>query len=206
VPVPVRRAGSPSRFAPRAGFGACPGSPSRFASGCAGSCLSRFARLPPPGSPRFAPGLGACPGSPLGAAECLSRFAGFGACPGSPVRVRCLSRFAPRFAPPAEPEAREALELFCYRARKHLGALATVLGGVDRLVFTGGIGEGAPAVRERICAPLGWLGIALDSDHNAAGERVISSAASRVVVQVIAADEESVIARHSVRLLAAAGD
>jgi len=106
----------------------------------------------------------------------------------------------------AEPEAREALELFCYRARKHLGALATVLGGVDRLVFTGGIGEGAPAVRERICAPLGWLGIALDSDHNAAGERVISSAASRVVVQVIAADEESVIARHSVRLLAAAGD
>lgn len=104
-----------------------------------------------------------------------------------------------------EATARHAVELFCYRARKHLGALAAVLGGLDRIVFTGGIGEHAPEVRARICAPLAWLGIELDEARNAAGARRVSSDASRVVVQVIPADEEAVIARHTVRLLGASG-
>lgn len=100
-----------------------------------------------------------------------------------------------------EPAAREAIELFCYSARKHLGALAAVLGGLDRLVFTGGIGENSADVRHDICKGLAWLGIELDMRRNWDAERVISAPASATVANVIPADEERVIARHCYQLL-----
>ncbi len=97
---------------------------------------------------------------------------------------------------PQPAPAREAVELFCYIASKHIGALAAVLGGVDAMVFTGGIGEHAPPVRDRICSPLAYLGVQLDPTRNAANRDVISTADSRVVVRVMATDEELTIARH----------
>ncbi len=98
--------------------------------------------------------------------------------------------------------ADDAIELFCYIARKHFGSLAAALGGVDTIVFTGGIGEHAAPVRERICRGLEYLGLVLDSARNAADDGVISAAGSRVTVRVIATDEDLVIARHVRRLLA----
>ena len=91
--------------------------------------------------------------------------------------------------------AAEAVALFCYQAKKLIGAYAAALGGLDTLVFAGGIGENAPLVRARICQGLEFLGLDLDDSRNAAGEDVISSDASRVVVRVIPANEERVIAR-----------
>lgn len=91
--------------------------------------------------------------------------------------------------------ARDALELFAYSASKHIGAMAAALEGLDGLVFAGGIGENAPSVRLRICAPLEFLGVELDAARNAAGEGVISSDASRVRVRVVRTDEELFIAR-----------
>ena len=95
----------------------------------------------------------------------------------------------------------EAVTLFCYQARKWLGALATVLGGIDTLVFAGGIGENAAPVRARICEGLGFLGIELDAGRNAAGAELISTAASRVSVRVMRTDEELMIARSVRRIL-----
>jgi acetate kinase len=97
--------------------------------------------------------------------------------------------------------AAEAVALFCYQARKFLGALATVLGGLDMLVFTGGIGEHAAAVRAEVCADLPFLGIALDPDRNTANASLISAQTSAVRVRVIPTDEERVIARHTVAVL-----
>ena len=91
--------------------------------------------------------------------------------------------------------AAEAVALFCYQAKKLIGAYAAALGGLDTLVFAGGIGENAPVVRARICQGLEFLGLALDESCNAANKAVISSDASRVVVRVIAANEEKAIAR-----------
>jgi acetate kinase len=91
--------------------------------------------------------------------------------------------------------AAEAVELFCYQARKWVGAYAAVLGGLDTLVFSGGIGTHAAEVRARICTGLGFLGIELDAAHNATHASVISSAGSRVVVRVIPTDEERMIAQ-----------
>ena len=91
--------------------------------------------------------------------------------------------------------AAEAIALFCYQAKKTIGAYAAALGGLDTLVFAGGIGENAPVVRARICEGLEFLGVELDATRNEANEEVISSAASRVVVRVICTDEEWVIAR-----------
>jgi acetate kinase len=101
----------------------------------------------------------------------------------------------------ADPRAAEAIELFCYQARKFIGALAAVLGGLDTLVFTGGIGEHAAPVRQRICADLEFLGIALDPRLNAAGASIISRAGSPVRVRVMATDEDLVIAQHTARLI-----
>ena len=92
--------------------------------------------------------------------------------------------------------AAEALELFCWIARKHVGAMAASLGGIDQLVFTGGIGEHAAAVRAEVCAGLAHLGVRLDGDRNAAGEGVVSSADATCVVRVVTTDEERMIARH----------
>jgi acetate kinase len=96
----------------------------------------------------------------------------------------------------------DAIELYCYIALKHFGALVAVLGGLDTIVFTGGIGEHAASVREKICRGLAYLGVDLDGAGNARHDAVISSDRSRVVVRVIATDEDLVIARHVVRLLA----
>jgi acetate kinase len=97
--------------------------------------------------------------------------------------------------------AAEAVALFCYQVRKWIGAFAAALGGLDTLVFAGGIGENAPIVRSRICTELGFLGIELEEERNAANESVISTGAGRVVVRVIRTDEELTIARSVCRVL-----
>jgi acetate kinase len=97
--------------------------------------------------------------------------------------------------------AAEAVELFCYQAKKWIGSFAAALGGLDTLVFAGGIGENAPTVRARICDGLGFLGIELEEKRNIANEGVISTAASRVAVRVIRTDEELMIARSVCRVL-----
>ena len=97
--------------------------------------------------------------------------------------------------------AAEAVELFCYQARKWVGALAAALGGVDTLVFAGGIGENAAEIRSRICDRLGFLGVRLDPAHNAAGEGIISDDGSPCRVRVIRTDEEVMIARTIRRVL-----
>jgi len=91
--------------------------------------------------------------------------------------------------------AAEAVALFCYQVKKWIGAFAAALGGLDTLVFAGGIGENAPVVRARICEGLAFLGIKLEEKRNAASEGVISAAASRVAVRVIHTDEEWMIAK-----------
>ena len=91
--------------------------------------------------------------------------------------------------------AAEAVDLFCYQIKKYVGAYAAVLGGLETLVFSGGIGEHAPEVRSRICQGLAFLGIDLDEGRNAANANVISIEASRVTVRVIPTDEERMIAQ-----------
>lgn len=99
------------------------------------------------------------------------------------------------------PHAAQAVELFCYHARKFLGALATVLGGLDTLIFTGGIGENAPSIRRRTCENTEFLGIHLDTDQNDANAPIISRDGSAVTVRVMKTNEESMIARHTWGLL-----
>jgi acetate kinase len=106
---------------------------------------------------------------------------------------------------PSDRRAAEAVHLFCYRAKQYVGAYAAVLGGLDTLVFTGGIGENAPAVRERICAGLEFLGVEIDLQRNAANAAVISRDGSPVPIRVIRTDEERMIARHTRRLLRSRG-
>ncbi|MGO8746951.1 MAG: acetate/propionate family kinase [Thermoguttaceae bacterium] len=91
--------------------------------------------------------------------------------------------------------AAEAVALFCYQVKKWIGAFAAALGGLETLVFAGGIGENAPPVRARICEGLEFLGIELEEKRNAASDGVISAAASRVAVRVIRTDEEWMIAK-----------
>jgi acetate kinase len=97
--------------------------------------------------------------------------------------------------------AAEAVALFCYQVKKWIGAFAAALGGLDTLVFAGGIGENAPKVRARVCDGLGFLGIELDQQRNAAGAGVISAATSRLPVRVIRTDEEWMIAKMVCRVL-----
>jgi len=91
--------------------------------------------------------------------------------------------------------AAAAVALFCYQAKKWIGSFAAALGGLDTLVFAGGIGENAPLVRARICDGLGFLGIALSQSRNAETAAVISTDASRATVRVIRTDEDLMIAR-----------
>ncbi len=93
--------------------------------------------------------------------------------------------------------AAEAIAVFCYQAKKSIGALAAALGGLDTLVFTGGIGENAPEIRQRICAGLEFLGINLDLTQNNSNGSIISGSGSAVTVRVIQANEELMIARHA---------
>jgi acetate kinase len=102
-----------------------------------------------------------------------------------------------------DPRAAEAVTLFCYQAKKWIGALAATLGGLDTLVFSAGIGENAPAIRARICTGLQHLGVTLDEMRNQAGEAVISPDDSRAAVRVMHTDEESEIARSVAELLQA---
>jgi acetate kinase len=101
-----------------------------------------------------------------------------------------------------DPAARLAVDLYCYRIRKTIGAYAAALGGLDTLVFSGGIGEHASPVRARICEGLGFLGLQIDAARNTSHAAVISTDHSRVVIRVIPTDEELVIARAAYRLLA----
>jgi acetate kinase len=96
---------------------------------------------------------------------------------------------------PENTQAKEALAVFCYSARKHIGSLAAALEGLETLVFTGGIGENAAIIRERICKGLRFWGLELDVQKNAANENTISTATSRVIVRVIKTDEELMMAR-----------
>ena len=100
-----------------------------------------------------------------------------------------------------EPRARLAVDLFIYRIGRELGSLSAALGGLDALVFTGGIGEHAVAIRERVCHEASWLGIELDPAANSAGGPRISTDVSRVSAWTIPTDEELMIARHTQRLI-----
>ncbi len=102
---------------------------------------------------------------------------------------------------PQDPRAAEAVDLFSYRAKKYIGAYAAALGGLDALVFTGGIGERAPAIRERICTGLDFLGIRLDDARNAANASIISATDSRVNVRVIQTNEDLMILQHVITVL-----
>jgi acetate kinase len=104
-----------------------------------------------------------------------------------------------------DPRAAEAVALFCYQARKAIGGFAAALGGLDTLVFAGGIGENADAIRARICDGLQFLGVAVDASRNAAHADLISSPTGRVAVHVIRTDEARVIARGVRDLLALEG-
>ena len=97
--------------------------------------------------------------------------------------------------------AAEAVSVFCYQVKKWIGSFAAVLGGLDTLVFAGGIGEHAPSVRARICAGLGFLGITLEEERNGTNQGVISTATSRVSIRVIRTDEERMIAKTVCRVL-----
>jgi acetate kinase len=101
-----------------------------------------------------------------------------------------------------QPRAALAVDLFTYRIRRELGALVAVLGGLDALVFTGGIGENAAPIRERVCRDAGWIGVDLDDAANGQGKVRISRVGSRIKVWVVPTDEELMIARHTQRLIA----
>lgn len=99
------------------------------------------------------------------------------------------------------PEAREALDLFVYRLSREIGGLAAALGGVDRLVFTAGVGENAAAIREGVLRACAWMGAELDAEANRAGAEIITTPASRLQALVLPTDEQIVIARAARALL-----
>ncbi len=100
-----------------------------------------------------------------------------------------------------DPRAKEAIDNFVYRVGQTLGSLCAVLGGIDALVFTAGVGENDTALRRRVCEDAAWLGLSIDADANARGELMISAPESEVSVWVIPTDEELMIAKHTVRLV-----
>ena len=102
----------------------------------------------------------------------------------------------------SEPEAEEAIDLYCFRILREVGSLAAAIGGIDALVFTGGIGEHAPEIRRRVCSRLAWLGLVLDDAANAADQLRISTPESGVEVLVVPTNEEWMIAHHAQNLLA----
>jgi acetate kinase len=124
-------------------------------------------------------------------ADAVDRHSGLAAVGGS-SDMRALLEQRDR-----RPRAALAVEMFTYALRKTIGAYSAALGGLDLLVFTGGIGEHAPAVRAETCQGLGWMGVELDPARNQRGDAVISAEKSRVVVRIVLADEELMIARHT---------
>ena len=99
------------------------------------------------------------------------------------------------------PSARLAIDIYVYRIRRELGSLTAALGGLDAIVFTGGIGENASPIRARVCQDAAWLGVELDADANAKGGARISAPGSRVSAWVVPTNEEIMIARHTQRML-----
>jgi acetate kinase len=99
------------------------------------------------------------------------------------------------------PRAAEAIEFFVYRAVREIGSLSAALGGLDGLVFTTGIGENSPLVRERVCQGLTWLGVRIDPDANQRGNGCISPEGCTPSVWVISTDEEAVIASHTLAVV-----
>ena len=99
------------------------------------------------------------------------------------------------------PEAAEAIDFFCHHARRHLAGLTAALGGLDRLVLTGGIGANSPVIRARVCEGLGYLGLTLDAGRNERQERVVSAEDSAVLIETFKTDEELVVARQTRGLL-----
>src|SRR5204863_3639431 len=98
-----------------------------------------------------------------------------------------------------------AVDIFCYRVRLQIGAYAAALGGLDTVVFTGGIGEHAPEVRAQVCAGLGHLGVALDPVANDRGDAVVSIEGGACTVRVVHTDEDLMVARHTAALLSSSG-
>ncbi|WP_372674863.1 hypothetical protein [Aquicoccus sp.] len=98
-------------------------------------------------------------------------------------------------------DAKAAVGVFIYRCRPEFGSLAAALGGLDALVFTGGVGENTPAITEGICAELGWLGVGIDHKANTQGASRISHEAAKVDVYMIPTDEERVLARGACEFL-----
>jgi acetate kinase len=128
--------------------------------------------------------------------DLLNRRSGLLGVSGSSSDVRdLLAREA------SDPRAADALALFCYRARQAIGALATTIGGLDTLVFSGGIGQNSPPVRGRILHGLEHLGVDLDDARNESGAEVISTDTSPCTVRVLRTDEESIIVRETLRVL-----
>ncbi len=97
--------------------------------------------------------------------------------------------------------AAEAIEFFVYRIVRELGSLAAALGGLDALVFTAGIGENSPVIRQKVCKRLGWLGVNIDPDSNQHGSRRISPIRQTPSVWVVPTDEEAVIATHTLAII-----
>jgi acetate kinase len=104
----------------------------------------------------------------------------------------------------AQPRARDAVDLFVYRLGRELGSLAAALGGLDAIVFTGGIGENSAAIRARVCRDAAWLGVALDEVANETGATRISADGAPVSAWIVPSDENLVIARHTARVLGGA--
>jgi acetate kinase len=125
----------------------------------------------------------------------VEREAGLSAIGGSPDMQILLGRAG------TDPRAKLAVSMFAYAVRKAVGGLAAALGGVDLVVFTGGIGEHAAAVRAEACEGLECLGIHLDPERNARGEGLISSDSSPCAARVITTNEELVVARHACRVV-----
>ena len=102
-----------------------------------------------------------------------------------------------------DPRATFAIDHFAYRCALNIGALTAALGGLDAFVFTAGIGENAPELRERIVRRMAWLGAELDPAANRAGAGLISTPASRIGLRIVPTDEELMIAGHTLRLITA---
>jgi acetate kinase len=134
--------------------------------------------------------------TPTEVSDLLNRRAGLLGVSGTSADMRDLLK-----REPVDGRAAEAVALFCYQAKKFLGAMAAALGGLDALVFTGGIGEHSSTVRERVCESLGFLGIRLDPERNAAHAPIISIDDASVTVRLIPTDEDLMVARHTRRLI-----
>jgi acetate kinase len=105
-----------------------------------------------------------------------------------------------------DPRAKEAIELFVYRAGREIGSLAAALGGLDALVFTGGIGEHSAEIREKVCHQAAWLGLKLDDSANAATAARISMDSSKLSAWIVPTDENLMIAKHTLRQVTFDGD